>query len=92
MGASCASIRKIHAASMTSSRRFIRWSSPSRQFLADSIRPWLPVMEQAYQKNGRQCSDEVVQLVSRYGDSATKALWESRPRQRQQLPFLAARL
>ncbi len=47
--------------------------------LADSIRPWLPVMEQAYQRNGRHIPGyEVVQLVSRYGDSATKALWESR--------------
>jgi hypothetical protein len=48
--------------------------------LADSIRPWLPVLDRAYEASGTpiQRYSSVLSLSEAYGDSATKALWRRR--------------
>jgi hypothetical protein len=48
--------------------------------LADSIRPWLPVLDRAYVASGTpiQSYSSVFSLADAYGDSATKRLWRHR--------------
>ena len=47
---------------------------------ADSIRPWFPLIDSLYRNfpDVELRNTEVMSLVERYGDSATKALWLSR--------------
>jgi hypothetical protein len=48
--------------------------------LADSIRPWLPVLDRAYAASGKPLLgySQVLSLADAYGDSVTKALWRRR--------------
>jgi hypothetical protein len=48
--------------------------------LADSIRPWLPLFDTLYRRAPQKSmrSTDVMPLVERYGDSATKRLWQDR--------------
>jgi hypothetical protein len=48
--------------------------------LADSIRPWLPLLDSLYAHTGRPSEDAhaALNLARRYADSSTIALWERR--------------
>jgi hypothetical protein len=48
--------------------------------LADSIRPWFPLLDSLYRRSPHTeiRNSEVALLADRYGDPATKALWQSR--------------
>ena len=48
--------------------------------LADSIRPWLPLFDSLYVRAPQRSVEQtdLMSLVQRYGDSATKKLWRDR--------------